>query len=79
MGNFFCSGGGIGTIKQMIKDGHLQTEIEVSFAIKLTEVLKYLCLILIIGHSKFDKGCHRKIEQNWSYHSKNHSQSCGLF
>lgn len=35
MGFFFLSGGGTGTIKQMIKNGHLQSELEVSFANKI--------------------------------------------
>jgi len=34
-----CPGGGGGTIKQIIKNGYLQYETEVSSALMLTEVL----------------------------------------
>lgn len=61
-GNLFFPGrGGIGTIKQMIKNGVLEAEKEVHFAVQLTEILKDLCLILITGHCKFDKGSHTLI------------------
>jgi len=58
---FFPGGGGTGTIKQMIKNGLLETEKEVHFAIKFTAILKDLCLILITGHCEFSKGSHTKI------------------
>lgn len=47
MGRLLPGGGGIGTIKQMIKNGYLQNDREVSFAMTLTDVLKLLYLILI--------------------------------
>lgn len=45
-GKTFSGGGGrIKAIKQMIKNGYLQNERGVSFAVTLTEVFKWLHLI----------------------------------